>query len=467
MVITLLNWSLFIFFILLYLLAYIGFWSMLADNTNKENKGYGLLIFSSGLIAAFMFISAKEVINPNAAVVLWKSLNALTGVSSLIVLIFSDKIKQRIRYYVWGAFFTILISIVPFVIRISVSRSDVTTVGFNNQYFINPIVFTIAIVLTLLIIALIIVIISTTKTRKIAYELLYSIDEYNNRSTSFRKPYEKMYKEDLLSLILLLENKISDLIKINGDNKMNDILQVPKQSSELQNIYQKVDSIQKMLFIMNSNIYNKQIEDLNLVRDLNHFFATPFATIEANVELLSKMKGIDTSYLEKISNSIQLCRCIIETYRECLSFSNNNESVASSLKSTFGTAFEAYTERNNKSLIPLNTGSIPKQFKSYNNHYIISIILPLLENAIQAAPDNTEIIITFDDTNNTISISNSCENTPDIINIQTPGYSSKNNHKGTGIIIVRNLLSIKDRGVLETTIENNKVIQTIKLNKNE
>ena len=51
--------------------------------------------------------------------------------------------------------------------------------------------------------------------------------------------------------------------------------------------------------------------------------------------------------------------------------------------------------------------------------------------------------------------------------LKTQGYSSKENHQGTGIMIVQSLLSLKNRGILESDIENDKVIQTIKLNKNE
>ena len=468
MVITLLNWSLFIFFILLYLLAYIGFWSMLADNTNKENKGYGLLIFSSGLIAAFMFISAKEVISPNAAVALWKSLAALTGISSLIVMVFSDKIKQRIRYYVWGAFFTILISIVPFVIRISISKSEVTSVDFNNQYVINPFVFISAIVVALLTIALIIVVVSTTKTKRRILEqnqlLSYYLNEYNHNTISFRKPYENMLKEELFSWFSQFEKRISSVMHVSDNKEKAKLINKTTKAVDSGDLNNKIDEIQKALMVLGDEMRHNQINNFDIIRDLNHFFATPFATIEANVEILNKETGVSRTNLDKISNAVQLCKCIIETYRESLSFINSHNNVTNSLKSTVEMAFYTYSERNNKKLAPLNVNHIPEQFNSHINHYIVSLILPLLENAIQAAPNNTEIQIVFDDANNSIYISNSCEKTPTLNDLKTPGFSSKENHKGTGIIIVKNLLSIKDRGSLETTVEDNKVTQTIKLN---
>jgi len=468
MVITLLNWSLFIFFILLYLLVYIGFWGILIDNTNKENKGNGLSIFISGMVAAFMFIPAKEVLNPNAAVILWKSLAALTGISSLIVMIFSDKIKQRMRYYVWGVFFTILISIVPFVIRISISKSDATAVDFNNQYFISPFVFTSAIVVVLSIIVLIIVVVSTTKTKRRILEqnqlLSYYLNEYNHNTISFRKPYENMLKEEFFSWFNQFEKRLSSVIRVSDNKEKAKPIKKTTKAVDSGDLNNKIDEIQKALMVLGDEMRHNQINNFDIIRDLNHFFATPFATIEANVEILNKETGVNRTNLDKISNAVQLCKCIIETYRESLSFINSHNNVTNSLKSTVEMAFYTYSERNNKKLTPLNVINIPEQFNSHINHYIVSLILPLLENAIQAAPNNTEIQIVFDNANNSIYISNLCEKTPTLNDLKTPGFSSKENHKGTGIIIVKNLLSIKDRGSLETTVEDNKVTQTIKLN---
>lgn len=473
MEITLLNWSLFVFFALLYLLAYFGFWGLIAETTNKENKGAGLLIFFCGLVAAFMFIPAKEIMNKNAAVILWKVLASITGVSSILVVLFNDNAKRHQHSFIWGVVFAILISIIPFIIKISITKTANPTFDFNNHYSINPLVLISVILVVFSITALLVVIISTNKTRKRINEqhkmLSYYLNEYDHGLSSFRKPYETMYKEDLFSLFMRLEKRISDLVKTTGNKTTTITTQVPKETSELHNIRQKVDEIQKMLILLGGKTYNKQIADFDLIRDLNHFFATPFATIEANVEILNKTKEIDNSNLEKISNSIQLCKCIIETYRDCLTFSTHNSNIINSLKDTFETAYNTYAERNRKNLLPLNTDNIPVKFKSQNNHYIVTLILPLLENAIQAAPNNTEIKIDFDESMDSICISNLCETMPNLEDLNKPGYSSKEDHKGTGIIIVKNLLSIKDRGFLETTTDekNNKVIQTIKLNKNE
>jgi len=276
MEITLLNWTLFVFFALLYLLAYIVFWGLTAEVTNKENKGIGLLIFFCGLIAAFMFIPAKEIMNKHAAVILWKVLASITGVSSILVALFNDKVKNNMHSYIWGVVFTVLISIVPFIIRITITKPTNTSLDFNNQYSINPLVFISAIILLFSLIALIVTIISTNKTRKRINEqnrlFSYYLNEHNHNPSSFKKPYEMMYKEDLFSLIIRLEKKISDLIKTNGNKTTIITSQATKETTELHSVHQKVNEIQNMLILLGSKTYNKQIADFDLIRDLKPLF---------------------------------------------------------------------------------------------------------------------------------------------------------------------------------------------------
>lgn len=470
MVINTLNWILFVFLVLLFVTLYITSWVLLNDKTNKEQKGAGLSFFFCGLLSAFIFIPAIEIFNNNAAVVLWKVLAAITLLSSILVLIFSDHIQKQ-KSYKWSLLFIILATIIPFIIDLTISSDTTDVINFNNHYSLESLGLIGAIISILSTIVLIVFIVFTNKTRRkiseLNHALLYYQNEYKNFST-FQKPYEKSLREDLFILINQLENRISSLLKIK-ENKSKNSDTNELTTNEIHDLNKKIDEIQKVMILLGDRLFDKKEIDFDLIRDLNHFFATPFATIEANTELLKSTKGINTTYLEKINNSIQLCKCIIETYRESLSFSNNQENVIDSLKQTIGCAYNTYAERNEKILKPLNTTNIPDRFLSHNNHYLISIILPLLENAIQAAPNNSEIEINFNNNDRTIRISNMCDALPTLINLQTQGYSSKENHRGNGLMIVKSLLSLKNRGTLTSEIDekNNKVIQTIKLTKDE
>ena len=469
MAIKTLNWALFVFLILFYIILYIATWAFVNDKDNKENKGIGILFFFCGFIAALVFIPSSEIFNNKAAIILWKTLASITLLSYIIVIISNDQIRKQ-KSYIWGFILSAALTILPFVINISITIKNTEKITFNNHYSIDKLTIISAIFVILAIVSFIVLIVSTNKTRRtinrLSNTLSYYQNEYDHTASSFRKPYEKILREEMFLWINQLESRIANIIKAKEAKDKNSNTN-ELTTNEIHNLNNKIDDIRKVLFLLGDKMYDKTTADFNLIRDLNHFFATPFATIEANIELLKNTKGINNSHLEKISNSIQLCKCIIETYRECLSFSDNHDNVISSLKQTIECAFSTYTERNNKNLKSLTTTNIPDKFLSYNNHYLISIILPLLENAIQAAPNNTEIEIVFDSKNCTIRISNLCEKVPSLKDLKTQGYSSKENHQGTGIMIVQSLLSLKNRGILESDIENDKVIQTIKLNKNE
>ncbi|EXY74930.1 hypothetical protein M124_1248 [Bacteroides fragilis str. 3988T(B)14] len=49
--------------------------------------------------------------------------------------------------------------------------------------------------------------------------------------------------------------------------------------------------------------------------------------------------------------------------------------------------------------------------------------------------------------------------------LNTVGYSSKENHTGTGLLIVRHLLQLRKSGELNFEISDNKITFEIKLNK--
>lgn len=468
MEIKILYWALFVFLMLFYVILYIASWAFLSDKENKENKGMGLLLFFCGFIAALIFVPASEIFNNKTAVILWKALSIVILLSSVLTFIFNDQIRKQ-KSYKWSLIPILSITILPFVINITITLRNTDNIDFNNHYSAETLGVISTIIAILSTITLIVFIIFTNKTRRKISELnralLHYQNEYINIST-FQKPYEKSLREELFVLINQLENRISNLLKLKeSKDRISDTNEIT--TTEIHDLNKKIDEIQKVILLLWDKLFDKKTADFDLIRDINHFFATPFATIEANTELLKSTKGINNEYLEKINNSIQLCQCVIETYRDCLSFSESHENIISSLKRTIETAFRGYTEQNEKHLKPLNTSNIPEKFMSHNNHYIVSLILPLLENAIQAAPDDTEIEITFDNSNYTIAISNLCINAPILTNLETPGYSSKENHKGTGIMIVKNLLSIKNRGTLKTNIDKNKVIQTITLYNHE
>lgn len=124
---------------------------------------------------------------------------------------------------------------------------------------------------------------------------------------------------------------------------------------------------------------------------------------------------------------------------------------------------EIFRESHNKKnlIIEIN---INDTVDGFSNHYLISILMPLLENAVVASPKDSTIKL-YQPNDLEFIIQNKCTPPPNIRDLNTQGYSSKDGHKGTGLMIVRHLLGIKKQGTLSIVIEKNDVIQTVKLNR--
>lgn len=109
----------------------------------------------------------------------------------------------------------------------------------------------------------------------------------------------------------------------------------------------------------------------------------------------------------------------------------------------------------------------PNEIPYYSTNLVTILILPLLQNALEATPNNKAISVNYTDSDNyhAIKISNYCSKMPSLTNLQTDGYSSKGkNHIGNGISIVRRVSNIVGIN-FKLTINNNQVIANLKLPK--
>ena len=93
----------------------------------------------------------------------------------------------------------------------------------------------------------------------------------------------------------------------------------------------------------------------------------------------------------------------------------------------------------------------------------MSTLLPLLENAVVASKEKTTIQI--EETGNTILISNSYSGNIEIENLKKNGFSTKEGHVGTGLFIVRHLLSARKLGELQCYKKDSRIIFEIPIKK--
>ena len=117
-------------------------------------------------------------------------------------------------------------------------------------------------------------------------------------------------------------------------------------------------------------------------------------------------------------------------------------------------SFDAYMERDRKKL-KLNT-NIKDSYVSCSNYYLMSLLMPLLSNAVTASKDSSTIELL--ESNGIIRISNTYQSDVDISLFETDGYSSKPDHYGLGLYTVRHLLASRRLGKMKCLKENNRII---------
>ena len=260
-----------------------------------------------------------------------------------------------------------------------------------------------------------------------------------------------------------MERLFNQLNRINittmsvGDKKSNDKLYRPMLDS-LQSLSAKVDTL---LASQNDtkDVLASNTSNILLIKEITHFIATPLASIETNCNLLldtfnsnPKKNEQNLIWVKRILTAVSMCKGILETYREIYLSTKSDDTCG--LKELVNASFEIYTERDNKKL-KLNT-NIKDSYMSCSNYYMMSLIMPLLSNAVTASKDSSTIEII--ESNGIIRISNTYLSDVDIALFEKDGYSSKPDHYGLGLYTVRHLLASRKLGKMRCRKENNRIV---------
>ncbi len=208
---------------------------------------------------------------------------------------------------------------------------------------------------------------------------------------------------------------------------------------------------------LKGTLSNSSRSNIMLVRELTHFIATPLASIEANSDLLKTYfdsKKTDKNlynYLERINTGVTICKGILETYREIYLCSKSDDKFG--LRELVNESFDLYMEREKKKLV-LNT-NIQNSYSSYSNYFMMSLILPILSNAVTASSDGSTVELI--ESNGIMRVSNTYVGEIDVDCMEKDGYSSKPDHYGLGLYTVRHLLSTRKLGKLRCYKQNKRI----------
>jgi signal transduction histidine kinase len=190
--------------------------------------------------------------------------------------------------------------------------------------------------------------------------------------------------------------------------------------------------------------------EFRIIGELAHSLKTPLAHLDATIGLLQhgeEFPGDEAmEILEELSTSVELCKATLAAFRELTRVSGRAESWApQSLAHSIEKAHRVYNSQAKKATtLQLHS---PDEITGYSNNYILALILPLLENAVEAAPPNGAVAITVStDAGVTIIVENETVSPVDQHAVETFGESTKLNHEGIGVQVVQSLVGARAGG---------------------
>lgn len=279
------------------------------------------------------------------------------------------------------------------------------------------------------------------------------------RQDSFNKPMETLWSYEINSRFKQLEMLLQ---------KCRFEIQTLPQKSNFPNKFSApyLDDIRPLIYNMSSEIsrincllVNKDdsddsLSDFSIIRELNHSLATPLSQIEVNCQLLkTKAKGNFSAQLDRIIQYVNFCRNTISAFKEILSSSVIGDSTDYSI--SLHDSFNMYCEKYRKQNLTLNLSA--EDNIGISKNILMSLLSPLLENAVTASPDSKEIKLQVSQSDKmiTIVLENECMIVPQIKDLKKGGFSSKKNHIGTGLETVRHFLVLLKGKELQISIDKN------------
>jgi signal transduction histidine kinase len=206
------------------------------------------------------------------------------------------------------------------------------------------------------------------------------------------------------------------------------------------------------------------MDGTQVIRELAHSLGTPLAQIKAESLRLSTISGGQQESFDKIAASVDLCNSFISSFREIARISGKSSIHSfASLNRAINIAAEVYMSGDGKHV--LLEVDVPDAIDGYSNTYLLSILAPLVENAVEASPEGgvvevsclmREDSIVFRTTNRYMGTSPSSESF-------ASGVSTKQGHEGMGLATVKRLVESRRNGSVDCAVDGDHTIFSINL----
>lgn len=449
----------------LVIVALIYFATFMGILGKGDSERYPYLGVLSIITAYLIFILIKGYVGEKVSTVIWIALSVLPSLAVLTSLFVGRK-GNVIVDIVSLAFVTGLGVIPLFNIKVYDINADLAKLLSDPSDLSLVAAYASLIVM----IAFSMVTFSVWRSRYFSYsnideELSNKISEINRKQSTydaFSGPILKMLSEEMRTEMNQMRNELKSEIVRTVVRSQNGSKISRKGGNDIMVEIRKLNTMVK-----NMQAPQKGFTIDEFMRDVKHSLATPLSQIETNCSLLETLQD-PVEHLEciqKIKAIVKVCQSIITSYIDIVSAPPIDESL--SLPEMIDELLATVDNKSRRKKLVFEKNGLPDTIPGYSVSVISSMLLPLIQNAIHAAPVESKIELSYQEKDShVLTVKNACEkNVPTKEQLNMIHYSSKHNHLGVGLSTVRNYLRLMKGGMLDFDIDENVVIAKVILKK--
>lgn len=200
-----------------------------------------------------------------------------------------------------------------------------------------------------------------------------------------------------------------------------------------------------------------------IIREMAHSLNTPLAQIEASVLSIRGTTSEQRRKLDRILEGVRISKSFLAAFREVATLTRDSQAWSpDSLCEALRAAAAVYMERGGHDrAIEVQ---VPDSVPGYSNSFVMAILLPLLENAVEAVSTTGTVSVQAEPVGDIfrLCVRNDSAESALPTGIYREGFTTKPGHDGLGLPAVRRLLTSREARISHQ-VEDGQVIFTIDL----
>ena len=190
------------------------------------------------------------------------------------------------------------------------------------------------------------------------------------------------------------------------------------------------------------------------MRELFHSLATPISAVNRSLKIINASKDDEdfsevlNENLDSIQNSVIYIDALLDAYRNIAMQNTNSTDSKVNLKQFVLDTVRSLSIQANKTIHSKVDGELSK-IDGFESQYIVALLLPLLQNAVEASPTDNDVELTIVESEDKtfIEIKNTSSQTVKTEDLLKDNFTTKGDfHEGLGLSTVRHIAN--ERNVL-------------------